>query len=109
MGDFLTAASTLTCPHGGTVTAVPANEQVSLDGDPIVLATDAFTVEGCAFAPGGVPNPCVEVQWIVPAARSAADGAETLTTDSVGLCLADDGAPQGPVLIQDTQFVVSGL
>jgi hypothetical protein len=46
---------------------------------------------------------------VVTALRGAADGDAPLTTDSVGLCVAADGAVQGPVLIQDTQPKVSGL
>jgi hypothetical protein len=109
MGQYLDASSTLMCPHGGTVSAMPANAAVTLGGTQIVLATDTFTVGGCAFAPGGVPSPCVQVQWIVTALRATAGGAAPLTTDSVGLCTAATGAPQGPVMIQATQAEVSGL
>jgi len=108
MGDYLTAASAMLCPHGGTVMPVPANASVSLGGDPIVLATDTFPIGGCAFAPV-VPHPCVQVQWIVTAQHATADGAAPLTTDSVGLCVAADGAVQGNVIIQATQPKVSGL
>jgi hypothetical protein len=41
--------------------------------------------------------------------RATVDGAQPLTTDSAGLCLAADSAPQGSVLIQTTQAQVSGL
>jgi hypothetical protein len=108
VGDSLTSASTMMCPHGGTVTPIPANTSVSLGGDPIVLATDTFPIGGCAFAPV-VPHPCVQVQWIVTAQHATADGAAPLTTDSVGLCVAADGAVQGPVIIQTTQPSVGGL
>jgi len=107
MGQYLTLSSTLMCPHGGTVSPIPANSKVSL-GDAIVLATDTFPIGGCAFAPGA-PHPCVQVQWIVTALRATADGAAPLTTDSVGLCVAADSAVQGPVIIQATQAEVTGL
>jgi hypothetical protein len=109
MGDYLTSASTMMCPHGGTVTPIPANTSVSLGGDPIVLATDTFPIGGCAFTPVVVPHPCVQVQWIVTAQHATADGAAPLTTDSVGLCVAADGAVQGTVIIQATQPSVGGL
>ena len=108
MGDYLTSASTMMCPHGGTVMPVPAYASVSVSGDPIVLATDTFPIGGCAFAPV-VPHPCVQVQWIVTAQQATADGAAPLTSDSVGLCVAADGAVQGNVIIQATQPKVSGL
>jgi hypothetical protein len=109
MGDYLTSSSTLMCPHGGTVRTVPANAHVTLGGAQIVLATDTFPIGGCAFNISGAPHPCVQVQWIVSALRATAAGGQPLTTDSVGLCLAADSAPQGPVLIQTTQAQVSGL
>jgi hypothetical protein len=49
------------------------------------------------------------VQWIVTAQHATADGAAPLTTDSVGLCVAADGAVQGTVIIQATQPSVGGL
>ena len=45
---------------------------------------------------------------MVDALRGTASAA-TLTTDSVGLCKAADGAVQGQVLIQATQSSVGGL
>ncbi|TQF68274.1 hypothetical protein FK531_14295 [Rhodococcus spelaei] len=108
MGDFLTTASTLTCPHGGTVAAIPSAANLTAGGDPIVLATDTFTIAACPFILV-VPHPCVLVQWIVPAARCTGTSAPMLTTDSVGLCVAADGAVQGPVLIQVTQTSAGGL
>jgi hypothetical protein len=108
MGDYLTATSTLMCPHGGTVSPIPANSTIILGGQPIVLASDTFPVAGCTFSPGA-PHPCVQVRWILTAQRGTADGMQPLTTDSVGLCLAADGAVQGPVIIQATQTEVSGL
>lgn len=109
MGAYLTTASTLMCPHGGTVAPIPANAKITLRGDQIVLASDTFPIGGCAFNVAGAPHPCVQARWIVTALRGAADGARPLTTDSVGLCVAADGAVQGPVMIQATQAEVSGL
>jgi len=109
MGDFLTSASTLTCPHGGMVVATPAGDRVSFGGDPAVVATDTFDIIGCPFPPSGTPHPCVTVKWTAPAERSSAGGGQTLTTDSAGECLAGDRAVQGPVVIQATQMRAGGL
>jgi hypothetical protein len=109
MGELLSASATLMCPHGGTVTAVPSSTSVTLGGDPIVLATDTFTVAGCAFTlPPAVPSPCMLVQWQSPALKCTSDGTPLLTTDSVGMCMAATGAVQGTVLIQSTQTKASG-
>ncbi|MDQ1720917.1 MAG: hypothetical protein QOI26_651 [Pseudonocardiales bacterium] len=109
MGAYLTTSSTLQCPHGGMVSAVPANSKVSLGGSPIVLSSDTFIIGGCAFNVAGAPHPCLQVQWIVTALSGTADGSQPLTTDSAGLCKAADGAVQGPVTISATQAKVSGL
>ena len=108
MGDYLTSASTLMCPHGGSVSPGPGSGTVTLAGNPVLTSTDSFPIAGCPFAPSGLPHPCTEVRWVVDALRGAARAA-TLTTDSVGLCKAADGAVQGQVLIQATQSSVGGL
>src|SRR5262249_2934627 len=102
MGDLLTASATVMCPHGGTVLAVPSDSQVTMGGDPIVLSTDTFTVAGCTFAPGA-PHPCVLVEWQLPAMRTTANSTAPLTTDSIGMCKAADGAVQGVAQIVATQ------
>ncbi|MEU4244757.1 hypothetical protein [Actinoplanes sp. NPDC026619] len=107
MGDYLTASSVLMCPHGGSVSPVAGNTVLTLGGTAILLSDDSFPIGGCAFAPSA-PHPCVQVEWMVTAQRAAAGGAAPLTTDSVGLCKAADGAPQGPVQIQTTQPTVGG-
>jgi hypothetical protein len=109
MGGLLNAASMLMCPHGGMVTAVPSSANVTVDGSPIVLSTDTFTIAGCAFAPGGVAHPCVLVQWQLAAQRSTSGSVATLTQESVGMCKAADGAVQGVVLVQSTQQKATGL
>jgi hypothetical protein len=108
MGNFLTTASTMQCPHGGQVLAVPSDPSVSFGGNPIVLQNDTFTIVGCPFNIALAPHPCVQVKWIVAALRSTAGNAP-LTTDSVGLCVAADHAPQGTVLIINTQQKAGGL
>ncbi len=109
MGALLTASSSLLCPHGGMVSPIPASFAVRVGGDPVVLAGDSFPIGGCAFNVAGAPHPCVQVQWIVTAQSSQVAGDSPLTTDSVGLCKAADGAVQGPVMIAGTQTGVSGL
>jgi len=108
MAPLLTTASVLTCPHGGMVTASPASAKAQAGG-PIVRGSDTFLVAGCAFNIAGVPHPCVSVQWVQTATRVQVGDAFALTQSSVGLCLAADQTPQGPVQIQSTQPNVSGL
>jgi hypothetical protein len=101
-GATLTIASTLMCPHGGTVTIVSSNANVSIGGAFAALATDTFTIAGCPFqlpTVPPVPSPCVIVQWIVPDVQSSVGGVPTLSESSVGLCLSAAQVPQGPVSI----------
>ena len=100
---FLTTTSTLSCPHGGTVTLATSNARVKADGQFVMRATDQFTIAGCSYTLGPTPHPCVRVQWDVKAMRHESAGEPSLTSESVGLCLAADGAAQGMVEISSTQ------
>jgi hypothetical protein len=109
MPGLLTSASSLVCPHGGTVLATPSSAAVQAGGSPILTTADTFSIAGCSFVVGTVPQPCVSVQWIQPAAKSTRSGAATLTLASTGLCLGASQAPQGPVVISGTQSQASGV
>jgi len=108
MGQLLNTSSVMMCPHGGTVSAVSSNTRAKAGGDFMLRPSDTFVIAGCPLNISGAPHPCVRVQWVTNALRSKAAGDFTLTTDSVGLCLAADQAPQGTVLINFTQPRVSG-
>jgi hypothetical protein len=108
MGGLLTTASILMCPHGGTVSAVSSNTKANAGGAPLVRASDTFVVAGCALSSATPPSPCVSVQWVSPDTRSQAMGDFTLSEASVGLCLAATQAPQGSVIISNTQPRVTG-
>jgi hypothetical protein len=109
MPGLLTTSSVLMCPHGGTVTATTTNTRSKAEGAFLVSAQDTFVIAGCAFNIAGAPHPCVQIQWIATALNSTAGRVATLTEQSVGLCVAADGAPQGGVLINFTQPSVAGL
>jgi hypothetical protein len=108
MGGLLTVSSSLSCPHGGTVSIVSSNTVVKAGGDIAALSTDTFTVGGCSFMIGPNPHPCVVVQWVVPTTMSQVTGTATLAEDSTGLCLGPDQAPQGSVMVNSTQELVTG-
>jgi hypothetical protein len=107
MPALLTTASVLQCPHGGMVSTTPADSNSVVDA-PIIAGTDTSIIAGCAFNVSGSPHPCVSVQWSVTGTRVKRSGAMALNASSVGLCLAADQAPQGTVLISNTQASVSG-
>jgi len=109
MAGFLNTSSVMMCPHGGQVTAVTANTRARAAGGFLLRASDTLLVAGCPLNVAGAPHPCVRVQWMTPSPRTRVTGDFALTQQSVGLCLAADGAPQGAVLINATQPRVSGL
>ena len=108
---LLTTASSLQCPHGGTVTIASTNTKV-LATAALALATDTFTIAGCPFqipvGPAMVPHPCVTVQWTKTNIQTTVNGTPTLAQDSAGLCLAADQVPQGPVSVVQAQPLVTG-
>ena len=112
MSALLTTASTLQCPHGGSVSIVSANTSVSA-GAALALATDTFTISGCPFqipvGVGTVPHPCIRVQWLMTNMKCSVNNQPTLSQSSQGLCLAADQAPQGCVVIVNTQTQAEGL
>jgi hypothetical protein len=108
MPKLLTTASTLTCPHGGTVQIVGTNRTTTATA-PLALATDTYLVVGCPFVLVIPPHPCVRVAWLATAQRVKVNGEAVLNEASVGLCYAADNAPQGAVVVAATQQKVDGV
>jgi hypothetical protein len=107
--NFLTTTSSLSCPHGGTVTLSTSNTRVKADGQYVMRSTDQFTIAGCNFKIGNVPHPCIRVKWDVHCERHDSQGDPSLNTDSVGFCVAADEATQGVVQISSTQRRGAGV
>jgi hypothetical protein len=96
--------ATAICPHGGQVTVTSSNTRVLVGGASVATMADTCTVAGCAFTvPPGKPQPCVRVQWLVPAARVLVLGQPALLQTSTGLCLSAEQIPQGPPSVVATQ------
>jgi hypothetical protein len=100
---FLTMTTSMSCPHGGTVTPSTSNAKVKAEGNFVLRSTDTFTIGGCTYTLGTTPHPCVSVRWDVHANHHTSDGDPSLTQESVGLCLAADQGTQGTVVISSTQ------
>jgi hypothetical protein len=108
-GALLTVASTLQCPHGAAVTIVPANPVVQVAGAPLAMSTDTFIVVGCPFllpTVPPIPSPCITVQWVVTNLVVSAGGSAALDQTSQGICYSALGAPQGLVVVVNTQPLV---
>jgi uncharacterized Zn-binding protein involved in type VI secretion len=92
------------CPHGGQVTVIPTSPRVTVSGQPVATLGDQYVVAGCAFTvPTGKPQPCIKVQWLVPATRVMINGQPAILQTSTGLCLSAEQIPQGPPTITATQ------
>jgi uncharacterized Zn-binding protein involved in type VI secretion len=101
--------ATIFCPHGGPVNIIPTNTRVLVSGQPVATLGDTYLVAGCAFTiPGPKPQPCVRVQWLVPATRVFVNGQPAILQTSTGLCLSAEQIPQGPPLVAATQPRVIG-
>lgn len=108
-GFLLHVGATAICPHGGQVTVIPSNLRVLVGGQPVATMGDTYLVAGCAFTvPPGKPQPCIKVQWLVPALRVLIGGQPAILQTSTGLCLSPEQIPQGPPTVIVTQLRAQG-
>jgi hypothetical protein len=97
------------CPHAGQVSVISSNTRVLASGIPVATLGDAYLVAGCPFTiPGPKPQPCVKVQWLVPATRVLVNGQPAILQTSTGLCQSVEQIPQGPPTVIATQTRVIG-
>jgi hypothetical protein len=83
---------------------------VLVSGQPVATMADTTLVAGCVFTvPPGKPQPCVRVQWLVPATRVFIMGQPVLIQTSTGLCLSPEQIPNGPPTIVAPQPRVVGM
>ncbi len=100
-----------TCQHGGpiTVSPVPGVHLVQVAKQAAATVGDQYVIASCAFTvPGPKPQPCVKVQWMVPATRVRVNGQPAILVDSKGFCLSAEQVPQGAPNITVTQIRVRG-
>jgi hypothetical protein len=108
-GFLLHVGASAICPHGGQITIIPSSPRVLVSGQPVATFADTTLVAGCAFTlPGGKPQPCIKVQWLVPAVRVRVGGQQALLQTSSGLCQSAEQIPQGPPNVIAGQVRVKG-
>lgn len=108
-GPLYHVGATALCPHAGQVQTVSANVRVLVGGMPVATLADTSLIVGCALTvPPGKPQPCLRVQWLVPAARVLVNGVPALLQTSTGLCLSPEQVPQGPPTVVVNQPRVVG-
>ena len=96
------------CPHGGQVGTTPGSPRVTVGGQPVATMADTYLVAGCAFMVASKPQPCVKVQWLVPATRVMVGGQPVILQSSSGLCQSAEQIPAGPPSVVMTQLRAMG-
>lgn len=111
-GPLLHVGAGATCTHGAPVSVISSNSRVLVSGMPVATLTDTYTVAGCPFqvpiGTGTKPQPCVKVQWLVPATRVLVNGQPVILQTSSGICQSAEQIPQGPPVVASTQMRVVG-
>ncbi|MGC9970001.1 MAG: hypothetical protein ABSE56_05370 [Bryobacteraceae bacterium] len=103
-GPLLHVAAVGMCPHGGQIQIISSDARVMVNGMSVATMADQFLIVGCAFTvPPGKPQPCMRVQWMVPAARVLANSQPAILQTSVGICMSADGIPAGPPVFTTVQ------
>ena len=106
----LNSSASLQCTHGAKVNITTTNTRVKVGGNYAVTVSDSYTVSGCPFqvsiGTGTKPQPCVKIQWIVPAKRVRVSGQAVLTQSSTGICQSAEQIPQGTPTVVQTQMRV---
>lgn len=108
MTPLLTATSTVMCPHAGMAQLLPSQSEALVRGAPVLLQSERHPIVGCVFAPGGVPSPCLSIQWVTGTLQAQLRGTPMLLQSSVGLCLNALQAPQGSAIVVQVQTEALG-
>jgi hypothetical protein len=105
MPPIVTAAAIITCAHGGKVTLIPKQTQVSIDGGPVMCAGDleGSLIAGCPVVPSVGSKPCTAVVSVLPpmappsaSAQVKVGGKPVLLATLSGLT---DGVPPSPIMV----------
>ncbi|MFD4690350.1 hypothetical protein [Streptomyces sp. NPDC058463] len=96
---IVSAAATLTCPHGGRASATTAHPAVRLDGQPVHTASDTFVVTGCPHTVDGAPHPCTTLRWSPQPGGVLIDGSPVLLHTSAAHCYSAAHVQHGPPVV----------
>lgn len=107
-GMLFHVGATAICPHGGQISTISTNTRVLVSKQQVATFADTFLVAGCAFTVPPKPQPCVKVQWLVPAIRVFVSKNPVILSASSGLCQSAEQIPQGAPIVTVTQVRVKG-
>jgi hypothetical protein len=105
-GLILHQGAQVKCSHAGTATPTSVVANVTVGGQPIVVATAQYSIAGCTMPPPSAGNgPCVTATFIpaTAATRVTSGGQPVLLNTSQATCV-----PTGtPLVIATTQTKVT--
>lgn len=106
-GPIVHVGAGIMCPHGSPAQVVPGAARVLVNGTPAATMANTFPVAGCPFqvpaGPSTKPQPCIRIQWLVPAVRVQAMGSPVILATGTGLGLSAESIPQGPPTVSAVQ------
>jgi uncharacterized Zn-binding protein involved in type VI secretion len=108
-GPLLHVGAQVLCTHGVPATIVPSQPRVLVSGQPVATMASQIMVAGCPFTlPPPKPQPCLTIQWTLPAARVLVSGQPAaIAGPAPGICLSA-GIPNGPPTVAVVQPRVIG-
>lgn len=103
-GPLLHVGASVLCTHGVPAVIAPSQARVLVSGQPVATMASVITVAGCPFTvPGPKPQPCLTIQWTLPAVRVQVGGQPAaLAGPAPGICLSA-GIPNGPPTVAVVQ------
>jgi len=111
-GYLLHIGAAVQCTHLAPAAATPGAPRVFASGMPVATVASVWSVAGCLFQVSSVPQPCVRVQWTMPAGRIVIGGSAALLTPGIGTgagtCLNAEQAPQGVPTVNQLQLRAAG-
>jgi hypothetical protein len=101
MPPVVTTGATILCMHGGQVTLLPKQTQVTIAGNPVLREGDlsGAPIIGCLQPPSPGTKPCTMVVSTLPGSASLrvmAAGAPVLLATLSGIT---DGVPPGTIMV----------
>ena len=107
-GFLLHTGAVINCTHAIPAQIPPIQPRVLVSGQPVATMASQILVTGCPFTiPGPKPQPCLTIEWLMPATRVLVMGQPALVQPAPGpgqgLCLSPEQIPNGPPIVAAVQ------
>lgn len=111
MPPIVTSNAVITCVHGGQVTIIPKQTQVTIQGGAVLCEPDLVgsPIVGCAQPPSPSTKPCLTVVSTLPGSTSLKVIVGGRPAYVATLSGVTDGVPPGAILVSSPgQTIVEG-